>query len=270
MLRYTTIEKKVGETPLQALERVRVRDAIPPDVPLAYAGRLDPMASGLLLVLIGEECKRQKQYHSLDKQYDFELLLGLETDTGDIMGLPHQRAPTQSLTNETIAHVCASLVGSITLPYPPFSSKTVHGKPLFLWALEERLSEIEIPQTTTLIYSLTHTKTSVITSHDLLARIEERVMSLPSVTEPSKALGKDFRRGSIMTEWRSLLDQSDRTYVVLTFSAICSSGTYIRSLAPHIAEALGSAGLALSIHRTRIGIFRQIPLFGYGIWVKRY
>jgi tRNA U55 pseudouridine synthase TruB len=40
-----------------------------------------PMASGKLLVLLGEECKHQENYHSLDKEYEFSVLLGIGSDT---------------------------------------------------------------------------------------------------------------------------------------------------------------------------------------------
>ena len=77
MKKLLTIHKEVGETPLQALIRVRKLHHIAEDVPLAYAGRLDPMAEGILLVLIGDTCKSQNEYHRLDKKYVFEMLLGI-------------------------------------------------------------------------------------------------------------------------------------------------------------------------------------------------
>ena len=85
--RYGTIDKHVGETPLVALERFRLAQHIPFGTPLAYAGRLDPMASGKLLILIGDECKVQEKYHSLDKEYHVEVLLGVSSDSGDVLGL---------------------------------------------------------------------------------------------------------------------------------------------------------------------------------------
>ena len=53
---------------------------------MTYAGRLDPMASGVLLVLAGEETKNKDKYLGLDKEYDFEILFGFATDTYDILG----------------------------------------------------------------------------------------------------------------------------------------------------------------------------------------
>ncbi|MBU2330236.1 hypothetical protein KKG57_02105, partial [Patescibacteria group bacterium] len=86
MKKYVVLEKPVGQTPLEALRLFQERSPIYKDVPLSYAGRLDPMASGKLLVLIGEECKKQKKYHGLDKEYVIEVLLDIGTDTGDVLG----------------------------------------------------------------------------------------------------------------------------------------------------------------------------------------
>lgn len=266
---YRIIEKKQGETPLQALERLRDHESLPDTLPLAYAGRLDPMASGKLLVLIGDECKRQKKYHALDKEYKFEILFGFETDTGDILGkaaqhkdpLPSPKSIKGALT--TLGHVVA-------LPYPAFSSRTIQGKPLFLWALEGRLAEIEIPTATTKLHKICFIKTYEITGHELLQKIEQRINDLPHVTEDSKKLGADFRREEILEIWKSLLlSQPEHTFTIAQCSAIVSSGTYIRSLAPYIAQMLGTHGLAFSIHRTTIG--RYLPLTKrMGLWTKRY
>ena len=53
------INKKEGETPLEALQYFRSRNKIYKEAKMTYAGRLDPMAKGLLLVLVGEETKKK-------------------------------------------------------------------------------------------------------------------------------------------------------------------------------------------------------------------
>ncbi len=87
MKRYVVLEKFVGQTPLECAEAWRAEHPQYADVPLAYAGRLDPMASGKLLILIGEECKQQARYHGLDKRYEFQVLCGFSSDSGDVLGL---------------------------------------------------------------------------------------------------------------------------------------------------------------------------------------
>jgi len=267
MQKTITILKVVGETPLQALERARQAHGIAPEVPMTYAGRLDPMAQGKLLLLVGDECKKQSTYHGLDKEYRFEILFGLQSDTGDIMGMP-EAGPEVPVTLSALQKIVRTLQGDIALPYPHFSSKTVHGKPLFLWTLEGRLGEIEVPVATTTIYKLRALKVRTLKGAELKREILTRIRSLPTVTEESKRLGEDFRRTDIIPAWQTLLVE-DRDYMIASFRATVSAGTYIRSLAPKIAKLMGTTGLAYSIDRINLGIFVPLPLLG-GFWKKLY
>jgi tRNA U55 pseudouridine synthase TruB len=103
--KWIVLQKKRGETPLQVLEAWK-KDYIKehPDfvnVPMSYAGRLDPMAEGKLLVLIGDECKKQDTYTKLDKEYVVELVLDVKTDTGDVLGFPTLGAIREISTQKT-------------------------------------------------------------------------------------------------------------------------------------------------------------------------
>ena len=80
------LNKKEGETPLESLENFRSKNSKYFNLPMTYAGRLDPMASGLLLILAGEEVKNKEKYLNLEKEYEFEVLFGFSTDTHDILG----------------------------------------------------------------------------------------------------------------------------------------------------------------------------------------
>ncbi len=269
-MKRATIEKEPGETPLQAIERFRTEAELASTVPLAYAGRLDPMASGKLLVLIGDECKRQKEYHSLDKEYEFEVLFGFSSDTGDTLGKA-VRSATNTPTETDIIALSEKLLGEVALPYPIFSSKTVNGKPLFLWTLEGRLHEIEVPTATTHIFSLSYLSSRTATAAEIQADIHKRILRITPVTAESKKLGEDFRRVPILALWDELLGTNpDEQFFIARFKTVCSSGTYIRSLAPHMAQVLGTTGLAYSIHRTKIGRYFPIPCTNTGIWVRNY
>ncbi len=266
--RYITTQKALGETPLVATERLRRERHIPHTTPLAYAGRLDPMATGTLLILVGDECKKQTKYHALDKVYTVELLIGIHSDSGDVLGIVSACAP-QILTMQNARNVCDTLIGNITLPYPHFSAKTVQGKPLHTWTLEHRLHEIDLPIKESTLYTLTATSLKLITKNNLLKRVYEKIASIPEVRDTRKQLGADFRRTDVRKTW-DIIDQSNvETYQILSFTCTVSSGTYMRSLAEKIAQELGTCGLALSIHRTTIGKYR--PLWGtWGIWTKKY
>jgi len=255
--KYVVLEKKVGETPLVVLEDYRAEHPELEDLKLAYAGRLDPMASGKLLVLIGDECKKQEQYLNLDKEYEFEVLLGFSSDSGDVLGL------VEHCAEKDLKESVQKLTGNISLPYPRFSSRPVAGKPLFLWTLENRLDEIQIPTKQSTVYKLSLDGTRSIDKDTLAREIFEKINSIPEVTEESKKLGADFRRADIRKKWQELLSKTTQDeFTIAKFTCTASSGTYMRSLA----QELG--GLAYSIHRTKIGKYQKLgPV---GLWFKKY
>ncbi|MFA7309806.1 MAG: hypothetical protein WC050_02770 [Candidatus Paceibacterota bacterium] len=256
MQKFAVIEKSVGETPLEALEQFRLTARLASNVPLTYAGRLDPMASGKLAVLIGDECKKREAYDGLDKEYEFEVLLGMSSDTGDILGMAEIAPQRQRYTASLLRTAGRSIRGRHTLPYPAYSSKTVDGVPLFEHAKRGTLADIRVPLATMRTYRVSYDGVRVLTSAELLENVLERMLLLDS---------NDFRNDAICTRWSELLKGDSERYTVAKYSATVGSGTYIRALAPLIAKTLGTGGLAYSIHRSRIGKF--IPLLpGIGVW----
>lgn len=254
---YCTIEKSAGETPLQAIERLRSEQSIPPHIPLSYAGRLDPMASGKLLILVGEECKKQKDYTGLDKEYIVEVLCGVSSDTGDILGIPTE-GTERNVEKEDIRSAVQKEIGTHTLPYPAFSSKTVSGKPLFLYALEGILDTISIPTHPETFYDIILEDTSYIEKDVLERKIFSLLEAVPRTTEPSKALGEDFRQDDIRAAWKTFFRASAiSSFLIFKIKVTAGTGAYMRSLAIRLGETLGTTALALSIHRTKIGTFDE-------------
>ena len=199
--------------------------------PMAYAGRLDPMASGKLLVLIGDECKRQKSYHALDKEYEFSVLLGVSSDTGDVLGRLSATTQAPQCNLATLEGSIEELQGEITLPYPHFSAKTVAGKPLHVWTLENRLDEITIPTYCATIHRLTLTRSEEKTGAEVADEALLKIATIPPVTEQSKALGQDFRRKDVRTDWREFKDRHRRPTPFSTSPALVHQGsTCARSL----------------------------------------
>jgi len=258
--------KKIGETPLQALESFRVSAGLPNDISLTYAGRLDPMAEGKLLILIGEECKKRERYDSLDKEYEFEVLFGFSSDTGDMLGLPEsepQGKGAKEPSEEELRSIARLFVGSHKLAYPAFSSKTVNGKPLFQYALEGALEGVEIPTALVSIYRAEYLGKESIERERLVEKVVQKINLLQAPADSGR-LGADFRKEEILEKWKALREPKGERHVVAKFKVTVSSGTYMRALAPMIAEKLGQKGLAYSIRRTKIGRYQPIgPHFGF-------
>lgn len=275
--RYVLLEKAVGETPLQCMEAWRASQGVLADIPLTYAGRLDPMASGTLLVLVGDECKQKDQYLALDKTYEFSVLFGIGSDTHDVLGrlttsnieqpasvkgttwlsgLEHPERRLAALQTQLEA-ICIDLTGNIELPYPHFSSKTVQGKPLHIWALEGRLHDIEIPTRQSTIHSLTLDSIETKSRTKVCDEARANIDTIPEVTEERKQLGADFRRSDVRLDWDRIKSNESlpNEYNIAHFTCHASSGTYMRTLARLIGEQLEPPlpSLAWSIHRTAIG-----------------
>jgi len=279
MEKYILLEKEVGETPLSCAEEYRASHPELNDVSMAYAGRLDPMASGKLLILLGEECKNQTMYHGLDKEYEFSVLFGIGSDSHDVLGRlltdlssdsVKQEVDESSQLSAQLRDICKQLTGNIELPYPHFSAKTVQGKPLHMWTLEGRLGEIEIPTKESIIYWLALDFVETKTRAEICDESRTKIDSIPEVTEARKALGNDFRRVDVRQDWEAIKknDSLPDSYYIAHFTCLASSGTYMRTLAHLIGQKLKPAtpSLAWRIHRTKIGTFDD----NTKTWEKQY
>ena len=267
---YVVLHKEVGQTPLQVIEAYKLAHPDLSTLPMAYAGRLDPMASGKLLVLIGEECKVQEKYHGLDKEYIFEVLFGVSSDTADVLGLL-KTCEVSPVTAAFLRTIAKRLEGHIELPYPHFSSKTVGGKPLHIWTLEGKISQINIPTKHSVIHSLKLVDLKQVHAQEVYVTATEKIETIAKVTQESKKLGNDFRRADVRIAWQKFIDERDQEelFYIAKFVCVASSGTYMRTLAELIANEVHTCGLAYSIERTKIGVYKK--LFNMiGMWTKQY
>ncbi len=290
MDKIVTIYKDIGETPLSALERFRKnmvkkyqdsgreKDTIYwRNVPMTYAGRLDPAAEGLLLILIGEECKNKEKYLGLDKEYEMEVIFGINTDTHDALGLAttDKDLQTGKLNSVDIQNYLKKIntdkyLGIFMQKYPPYSSKTVNGKQLHTLARTNDLPDA-MPEKEVEIYSIekicenenqnkseTDPETAgyvEISAEKLLGRIKSIV----------KLVKGDFRQDQILERWQEIFGSSGgkdtiypsgRPFYSIKYKVRCSSGTYMRSLADNMGHDLGVGAFAMSIKRTTLGNYK--------------
>jgi len=244
------LNKKEGETPLEALEVFRKRHKEYKDVKMTYAGRLDPIASGLLLVLAGEETKNKEKYLAFPKEYEFEVLFGFATDTYDMLGkINHSNILTnirmsKAELEKNVKQNLKYFTGKFQQEYPMYSSKTVAGKQLFAYARAGE--EVDVPSREVNVNSLKLIKIKKISSKKLLENVEKRI----------KKVKGDFRQKEILKIWNNKLKNPKKFYLV-KLKIKCSSGTYVRSIANGLGEKIGVPALAFSIKRTKIGKWRK-------------
>lgn len=167
-----------------------------------HAGTLDPLASGLLLVLFGEATKLAGPLLEDEKEYLATLKLGEKTSTGDAEGELVERKPI-NLQSSDLGPVLGRFVGEIEQVPPMHSALKRDGVPLYR-----------------------------------LARRGETVERAPRRVRISsiEVLGMEASQ--------------------LRLRVRCSKGTYIRTLAEDIGEALGSCAHLAALRRTAAGQFR--------------
>lgn len=116
---------------------------------IGHSGTLDPMATGLLLVLVGREAtKQQDRFLKLSKVYTATLTLGQETDSWDAYGTVTQQLPIPPLTQADVEKATEKLSGTVTQPIPFFSAKKVNGRPMYALARQGTAQERKYNQVT--------------------------------------------------------------------------------------------------------------------------
>jgi tRNA pseudouridine55 synthase len=236
--------KRLGETPRERLERLRTARREYEHEVLSYAGRLDPMAEGVLLCLVGAANKRREAYLDLDKEYVLDILFGFSTDTYDVLGRVMETGDADALTRKHIEKGLNEFRGSFNQQYPPYSSKTVEGKSLFEWARSNTLGMLVLPSRQVTVRDLSLEALYKVPEAQLLAYIESGV---------EKVQG-DFRQEEILRTWqRNLKKDGTRVFKAATVRIDCTSGTYARSIAHGLGQELGVPALALHILRTKVG-----------------
>ena len=98
---------------------------------VGHAGTLDPMATGLLIVLVGRATKASDLLMAQDKEYLGEVTLGVATDTQDAEGEPVETAPVPALPEAVIRTAMEGMVGEQSQTPPMHSAKKVGGKKLY-------------------------------------------------------------------------------------------------------------------------------------------
>ena len=120
---------------------------------IGHSGTLDPMATGLLILLIGREAtKRQDEFLKLNKVYSATLTLGQETDSWDADGQITDEKPVPALTQQDVENAAQKLSGEIEQPIPFFSAKKINGQKMYSLAragekMERKFNRVQVTWT---------------------------------------------------------------------------------------------------------------------------
>ena len=226
------IYKPVGMTPVELIKKYKRENNITEKV--SFAGRLDPMAHGEMVLLVGDECKQQESYCGRNKIYEFDILYGFTTDTLDILGISKKN-------DKKINNNIELLKGEHEQTYPLYSSKFIGNrkrkKPHDL--VQEIKEQDNIPKKKVFIFELEKLDEKSVSNSKLLDMISKKLAFL------SDDYKEKFRYSIIKNKWEENL-KLEKIFHIEKYRAKVSSGTYIRSLC----ERMG--GIAYDINRIEV------------------
>lgn len=194
------IDKPANMTSFGVVARVRrvLSQAAGKKIKVGHTGTLDPFATGLMILVIGKECKNAGTYSKLDKVYEATVVLGKTSSTGDTEGEITDVSDAQP-SEAQVRAVLESFQGEITQTPPMFSAIKVNGQRAY--KLAHKGEVVEIPSRQVTVFSL---------------------------------------------------ELAEYAYPELKIRTHVSSGTYIRTLAEDIGEALGTGAYCAQLRRTDI------------------
>jgi tRNA pseudouridine55 synthase len=191
------VDKPAGPTSHDIVAQIRRRFRIPK---VGHGGTLDPMATGLLVILLGKGTKISERVMGHDKTYEGVFRLGIETDSQDADGrIVAEKDPTGVTAAQVAAEMQARLGDQMQVP-PMVSAIKIDGVPLYK-----------------------------------LARKGETVERPPKLIHLYR------------------FDLLDFTPPDIRFAVECTKGTYVRTLAHDIGQALGVGAHLVQLRRTKIG-----------------
>ncbi len=198
------VDKAAGMTSHDVINRAR---RILGERSIGHLGTLDPAATGVLPLVVGNFTRLAQFYLGAEKSYEGVMRLGIATDTYDAGGevVGEQRVSSVSIVE--IKEAAAKFLGKIEQMPPPFSAKKIKGVPA---------------------YKLARKQQEVVLSPVLVEVFEFEVFT-PEVAQNNASR--------------------------IAFRARVSAGTYIRSIAHDLGQALGCGGHLETLRRTAHGEF---------------
>ncbi|NCA83663.1 MAG: tRNA pseudouridine(55) synthase TruB [Opitutae bacterium] len=193
------VDKPSGPTSHDIVAKLRHHFRIPK---VGHGGTLDPMATGLLILLLGKGTKISERVMGHDKTYEGVLRLGVETDSQDADGQIVAERDAAAITAEQVAEQMNARLGDQMQMPPMVSAIKIKGVPLYK-----------------------------------LARKGETVERPPKLIHVYR------------------FDLLDFTPPDARFVVECTKGTYVRTLAHDIGQALGVGAHLAQLRRTKIGRF---------------
>lgn len=252
------IDKPEGITPIDFWKQYRA-EHLTNETRGGICGKLDPMASGKMLVLLDDECKQMGDYLKMDKEYTFDIIIGLSTDTDDILGMlnPIKPVADMDLAIAKVMHALVDYKSTTVQKFHHFSAIHVSGvadeksetvnRPLWWWAKNGLLDKVEVPEKAIKITKMT------IGEETQFLTLDKFVNTTLNRLDKVHIEGAKFRLSDIIGKWEEVKD--DTTQLVrISVNVHVSTGTYVRQIVKDISGITGIPLLCDKICRTKLYI----------------
>jgi tRNA pseudouridine55 synthase len=233
---WLIIDKPVGPGSTDIVSAVKraLREGGYAKVKVGHGGTLDPLASGVLPIALGEATKLSGRMLDADKAYAFTVKFGEQTDTLDLEGKVIATSDVRP-TMAALEAVLPRFTGPIEQVPPAYSALKVDGQRAY--DLARAGEDVVLAGRSVVIHALSP------------LRHAELVSASPSPQAP------ELEAGGILKQ----VQDDGAGLEEITLLATVSKGTYIRSLARDIALALGTVGHVTMLRRTKAGPFTLDP-----------
>ena len=217
------VDKPSGPTSHDVVARLR---RVLREKRIGHTGTLDPLATGVMLLVVGRATRLAKFLNASDKAYEAVIRFGFATDTADSQGRPLGPASGQPPpSREAIDAALAAFRGTFLQQPPAFSAKKIDGQRSYTLARKARA--------------------------DLAPRAGHGAASHHAPLDPSDPPALPAPCPVTTTRLEIVNIEADS----VTVRVDCSAGFYVRSLAHDLGERLGVGAHLTALRRTRTGDF---------------
>ena len=210
------LDKPAGLTSHDVVNRVR---RILQERSVGHLGTLDPLATGVLPLVVGNLTRLAQFYTSSEKTYEGTIRFGFATDTYDAEGEPTSPAEEVAVPLDQLRQLASRFRGIIEQTPPPFSAKKIQGVPAY--KLARKHAEIALKPVQVEVKEFEITGIDAQVSPDVPVQARER----------------------------------SSAGCVASFHARVASGTYMRSVAHDMGQLIGCGAHLASLRRTAVGEF---------------
>ncbi len=207
---------------------------------LTHTGSLDPLAHGVVTLLIGDARYHKQSHQAAEKSYRVEIIGGIRTDTHDLMGRTTTQSSIQSLPRKRIETFLESQLGTHPQQLPRFSARRIDGESYFDKA--KRGEEF-----TPAHESVTLQRYGVVN----IARIEAPRLIADAIQRIQRVQG-DFRQAPIIEAWQRR-DQHRQPFPSITLELTVGKRFYIRALVRDLSDHLNIPLCIADLERTADG-----------------